>query len=336
MRTCHLHSAIGLCCLLAVASSPSSRLRDAVPGFSYEDGPFASQVLPALPSVERSLATVETRQLVDECRRVVAEGASLRERYRTMNRVDPAYQSTVDAAYRLPWIICLVAVRRIADSAEYRWLDALDEFAGSWERSVPGGWHRMHGVRSVQLVLMEETVTAAVKLMRADQMPPGELARRYRDLHVERQFTTARSRAIGRVFYAYLYGEASWAPEIVALFSDPHPDVRIYMGASVPTHTIPAAARDAAVGLLADPDPRVRESVARKYANLRPDLGHEMVPALLRFLARDDIDQDAREAAERGIRGRGYLTASVEDGLIAVPIRESLLPRHMNEDLNEK
>ena len=194
----------------------------------------------------------------------------------------------------------------------------------------------MHAGQNIHLFLNEETIAAYVKVTRLNELSPAEFVRSYRELREDGGSRTVHGQAHGRLFAPYRSGQRAWPEEFVALFNDPSPTVRIAMSMATPTRAIPTEARDLAVGQLADPDPEVRRVATMKYQAGRPELGQEMVPALLRFLARDDIDEEAREAAEIALFRRGYVPSTSDTGLIAVPVKPGLPQRHMNDDIGEE
>lgn len=309
-----------------------------MPPRDYGTSEGLQDVEEAFPELMKAFAGVDLAELAGSCRDILEESLGLLESFREHSRQhgpDIARErEQVRARARLPWIVCLVALRRMGESGDERWVELLDEIYPLWRQGAPGPRAVFIPSErvSVQGWLQRETITAYFRIMRMDALSMADFVRLYGDVLEEGNFNTVRMKALGRIFHPFYLGEKNWPDELIGLFSDPRPRVRLYMGVYIPPHVYPERARDLAIGLLADPDPEVRQRVGRRFASLRPDLAQELVPAFLRFLARDDIDEEAREAALRGLRRRGYVPVSTPDGIKAIPIEGDLPPRYMHED----
>jgi HEAT repeat protein len=104
---------------------------------------------------------------------------------------------------------------------------------------------------------------------------------------------------------------------MLALYEDDEPRVRYALLQLVPIP--PPEAHDRMMALLMDPDPPVRYLAEQRLLAV-PERSPQLALPLLRFLARDDLDDRARQMAEEALRVRGYTAESGPSGIRAVPL----------------
>jgi hypothetical protein len=226
------------------------------------------------------------------------------------------------AGRRHDWVICVAALRRVGESRDERWLPVLDELEPVWRRAVRQR-EIDRGAPFVPDLLSVEGARAYQEIAVAD-LDPAIVVNTFLDMIVEnpgvnmRGNRTARSVAYG-LTVRELFDSGVWLPEMEALFVHPSPWVRHRAINMAKLEWVSPQAHASMIGLLADPDERLRRS-AHRYLNTHPRLGVAIVPEYLKFLSRDDLDAEARALGEAGLEIRGYVAVSGPRGLRAEPI----------------
>jgi hypothetical protein len=91
--------------------------------------------------------------------------------------------------------------------------------------------------------------------------------------------------------------------------------------------SLPQESYDYRVAAITDPDVDIRTGAAQRLLSDQFPEGDRIVPSLLRLLARDDIDHEARDTATRSLRVQGYEFGRAPDGRpMALPVEEGRAP----------
>lgn len=272
----------------------------------------------AVVDLAEQLSQLEIDEVLERCRLVIA-AAIATEPERSggvVRRIAPPH--AVD------FLLCGAAIHRMGVSGDERWLDVLGELSPTLREAAAG----VYVNRMEPLPLGILTGRAYRQILHAESTPQ-EIVALWRESVIgnarERGIDT---RGVGSAFLEMLR-ERPARPEFLQalspLLTDSNVSVRRRMSREP---RVPPELRDLQIAMLADPDPIVRRNIAAPLLNERRPLRDRAAPLLLRFLAREDIDDDeARDVALQALRIYGYELARDPEGRpMAVPLEPDLPP----------
>ena len=284
------------------------------------EGSFEKQI----GRLHRDLQDVPVKDLLSRCEAVIAAGLAA-EKERDQSGDDSARrgpQSRYGGPRVRAWLLCMVAVRRMGESGEQqRWVPVLERLHDKWEE-VSGGGNQMVGSAGVAVagrplwwVLSRKTKDAYRKLALRD-VGLAELATAFRQAVAEDFESLSRLQVRARYYQRIeLSREGPWPPEYRSLWEDPDPDIRKRILRATPLWFIAPEEHPVYLSLLEDPEPGIQEYVwgvltATAYLSV------PIIPSLLEFLEREDLDERTRRMARDGINARGYAVKQTAEGIV--------------------
>jgi hypothetical protein len=268
----------------------------------------------AIAEMADALRGTDLEDLVGRCRAMVEDARPHVQAYR-----ESSVRRDLQPLVKFPWVLCMATVRLIGQSRNSAWIPVLEEWYVQWSDVAPMDTDS-HSWISTEMILQRETGDAYYSVAFED-IEPDDFVSIYREhlLSSREDRFSVRGHGIGRKMRA-IREQKRWTPSLLALFSDESAVVRRRMLGQVQLRDakVPVP-HDVFIALLADPDPEVR-SIATRLLTGGPFMAAELAPALVRFLGRDDIDDEARAAAEEALRIRGFTAAFGPEGPEPVPI----------------
>ena len=279
--------------------------------------------------LHQDLEHVPVEDLLSRCEAVIAAGlAAEKKREQTeyaSKRGVP--QSWYGGPRVRAWLLCMVAVKRMGESEDQKWVPVLERLHEKWQAATGAGV-RVGSGRALDLFLSDETGDAYRKLSLRD-VGLAELAVKLRQTFAEDSKSSSRlRRRAAHDQRMELARKGAWAPEFRSLWTDPDPDIRKRMVAAYPPQYIAPEEHPLYVSLLDDPEPYVQRRVWGALTAIQY-LGLPFIPALVEFLERDDIDERTRRLAEDGIRVRGHAVKRTAEGIVLEADKNESLRAHL-------
>lgn len=282
----------------------------------------------AIDVVHEKTREMDLKSLAARCRGVVNEHL----RWRSVRDEKGAEEGREWLWNRMgsnEWLLCAVFARRVGEEGDTDWLDVLEEFYPLWRELFPGG--EGPRTRSPGQLLMDESRDAYAAIF-IEPLSDEEFLQRWVEMRLGDETRTLSVMSVSRRFNERLEENDIPVKELLALYEHPNAEVRHEI-LRVSPYRLPREADElleAFVDRMADSNKRVRGAATVRVTRRPPDVrgrpaltfvDYPLVLPLLRFIARDDIDEEARAAALEGLRVRGYSVASAPDGRpIAVPV----------------
>ncbi len=285
-----IHIGLILAVLVPWQSSRAIELgREAHPGAS---APCRQAAFRLVSEALESFGPGSLEDLVNSCRAIIAardDGCQIGgQRCPDIRLFDSLDEERRDLA------LCGAAVRRMGESGDRDWLPVLYELCPRFGRLVP---------REIQMsdrpVGLPFECFDAIIALEFGEMTALEFLQEWRE-HVvwlmdggSRTHGDWRRMNIGLAFDRLTQFPGNQTPEVF----------------------------DACMSFIADPDPRVRRLAAARFIQESRNVVMA-ISAALRFIAREDIDEETREVAVEAMRKRGYEPMSTPEGLVALPTGE--------------
>lgn len=274
----------------------------------------------AARELSEALADLDVVDLLARCEEVVEAGEATSAR-----RSTPPVPGVVRPD-RVDWLLCLTALRQIGSTGDTTWLPILNSLSERW---TDAAWGIRVGRRRFLFHLLGTKTGEAYRQIAFPDTPPAQIVRAWRETYLEVRPERARQDALALAMND-LRRQRPSDPEFLEaylkLFEDPEPAVRSAV-AGYPVNLTPPGARDARVAAIADRDALIRERAARSLLSEVHPIGEPAAASLLRFLAREDIDDEARDVATRSLRIQGYELGRGPDGRpMAVPVQAGRSP----------